>query len=643
MFKNKSLLALGVVFVCSLLALFLFVTLGIVAFNNINLKKKASPGELTTQVKALKGQVNSFISSEGDLKNKFNQEQERANQLQEKLKVLASQNEILARELRYSKANLEITQSVRQRLSQVELSLMSLNLDPRKENELRKELAKLYDELNSIDGKIPSLIKYNKAYKNEAESLVGTLEKKEKELSILNQKVKDNESRFIGLRKQIDSLSSQLDGTIKEKLALERRTYESSGIAEDLRLDNSKFSTEIKRLQSELDEAKKKSDLILVEKDSATKEIKTKQEEIKSLNNKIEDFTREVSLLTDRKSAIEKESAKLSEQVKSEQQKNDSYQAEKGLFVKKNEDLQKEIILLGGQKSLVETESGKLSNEVKFQQDKIDSLVKRNQELENKLSSEISSQQDTVNSLIKKNKDMEKEISLLKDQKKLAEVEIDRLSRDIKSQQDKFDVLARNNKDLVKRLSSRSESAAWDAQRLSKEIESQQERIDLLSKKNQELEKALLGKSDSIMQEANKYADLVKKNQVLEKELNSLHSQLDELNKSHSALKEESKKNQPFVIAGQTESEKLSQAYTQLENMQIKVGEMAKESANLRQDYVFIQLEREKIKDELERTRAKLAELENKFNQMGNILGPAAKEAKKVEVELIPDNKLESN
>ncbi len=361
----------------------------------------------------------------------------------------------------YSKASLEITQPVKQKLSQVELSLMGLNFDPRKENELKKELAKLYGELNSIDGKIPSLIKYNKSYKTEAELLANT--------------------------------------------------------------------------------------------------VKSQQDRANSL-------------------------------------------------IRENKNLKKEIVLLSAHKKSAEVETDKLPWEIKSQQEKIDSLTR-------------------------KNKNLEKEIVLLSAYKKSAEVEADRLSGEIKSQQEKIDVLARNNKDLIKRLSGKDESAVRDAERFSKEIKSQQEEMGLLLKKNQELEKAIIGKSDSFVRETNKYVELVKKNQTLEGELDSLHSQLAKLNKSH--------KNQPLMIDKEAESEKLNQAYTQLEKMQIKVGEMAKESANLRQDYVFIQLEREKIKDELERTKAKLMELENKFNQMGNILGPTENETKKVGVELIPDTKPE--
>ncbi len=99
MLKNKNLLVLGVIFISSLFLLFLFVILGIMVFSRISPKKGMSPGELQTQARLLKGQVNSFIALEGALKNKFNQEQEHSNQLQEKLNILASQNEILARVL----------------------------------------------------------------------------------------------------------------------------------------------------------------------------------------------------------------------------------------------------------------------------------------------------------------------------------------------------------------------------------------------------------------------------------------------------------------------------------------------------------------------------------------------------------------
>ncbi|MDD5729567.1 MAG: hypothetical protein PHN57_00350 [Candidatus Omnitrophica bacterium] len=153
---------------------------------------------------------------------------------------------------------------------------------------------------------------------------------------------------------------------------------------------------------------------------------------------------------------------------------------------------------------------------------------------------------------------------------------------------------------------------------------------------------------------------LNRKNQELVSEIGALKQHLDQLNKDYSDLKDEhekvqlsAKQNEALVSKGKEEiayfKEKLAEADTRLMEVQSKYKEIKKDSALLREQFVSVQLEREKIRDELDQAKMRLSELQNKFRKIGNmvevnpdavkdIAGTDAQTGpgKKVDVELIP-------
>lgn len=149
--------------------------------------------------------------------------------------------------------------------------------------------------------------------------------------------------------------------------------------------------------------------------------------------------------------------------------------------------------------------------------------------------------------------------------------------------------------------------------------------------------------------------------QNLQEELERLRKQIEVMNRDYSNLNQEYKSTQERLSIKQTElnkraerilslQERLVELKNKLDKVQSQSQAAEKESAVLRECYVSLQLEREGLRFELNQARLKLAELQNKLNQIGSVFIPpdqsgftASEEetespARKVDVELMPGN-----
>jgi DNA repair exonuclease SbcCD ATPase subunit len=191
------------------------------------------------------------------------------------------------------------------------------------------------------------------------------------------------------------------------------------------------------------------------------------------------------------------------------------------------------------------------------------------------------------------------------------------------------------------------------------------EKLDRELKDAQSREAKLIQEKQDYTQRTEKQklnlALLSKKNQELVKEVNLFKSQLARLNKDYSDLGDKHataqlamKQNEAELSRRKEEvafiKQRLEEADAKTFEVYSKYKEMKKESALLREQNVSVQLERETMVNDLNQTKAKLNELQNKFQQVSNMfklaepnpsdetVEPSGAAGKKVGVELLPKN-----
>ncbi|MCK9595294.1 MAG: hypothetical protein PHH68_03065 [Candidatus Omnitrophica bacterium] len=138
--------------------------------------------------------------------------------------------------------------------------------------------------------------------------------------------------------------------------------------------------------------------------------------------------------------------------------------------------------------------------------------------------------------------------------------------------------------------------------------------------------------------------------QTLKSELNRVQDQMNGLNKRYQDALETIRINQTELSKRAEKilslQEKLDQVEAKLALMRVRAQETTKESAVLREQFVYAQLERERLIAELNETKSELNELQGKFSRIGNIFGNtgwpgydakmAIPASQKINVELIP-------
>lgn len=151
--------------------------------------------KLESQMQQLKEMVSTYGQFSLSLQKAFTEEKEKAIDvrekavdLQEKLRETITQKESLEQEVTKIKADLELTQPLKQKLAEIENALKKLDLSPDKQNQLVTQLEFLGKGLDSINQQIPSSISENKAYKIQVQTLSQLLSKKEDELAFFKTK-----------------------------------------------------------------------------------------------------------------------------------------------------------------------------------------------------------------------------------------------------------------------------------------------------------------------------------------------------------------------------------------------------------------------------------------------------------------------
>jgi len=236
--KDKKILIL-IVYAAVVLGVLLFLSRPVVKHKEqISLAQEAGQeteiAKLREEVKQTKELIHSFVQMNLSLKNNLNAKERRLIEKKEKLENLSYrlnelvlENEMLNKKLTSAREALthleELTQPIRRRLEGLEstfegisASLATLGFSPGKEKELRRQLVFLRRELNAIDRQIPTLIKENKNYRKQAETLRNLLGRKDSQIQNLKEKLKQ------GL-----ATAKELQGVIIEKSRLERKLNES--------------------------------------------------------------------------------------------------------------------------------------------------------------------------------------------------------------------------------------------------------------------------------------------------------------------------------------------------------------------------------------------------------------------------------
>ncbi len=603
------------------------------AFSEQAAGKEANIAELESQMRQLRNLIQGFKQSDSSAQKKYSQEESFTQELQRQLKAVMAQNDILTKEWSQAKAGLELIQPIRSRLTQLETALVNLDFRPGNEKELRRELATISAEIDSVDRQVSHLLKENRVYKAQAESLAGDLDAKEKELAALEKVVKDERIRSQGIQRNITILSEQLKMTGKEKSFFAQRSGSLERAVEDLKKGNDSLTRRINILSEELKRTnKEKSSLedklikernsYRVQADSLSGILDTKEKELAALNKRLKE--------EEAKSGnFQKELASLSEQLKSANKEKSSLAQKSESLERAVEDLKEGNVSLQGEFNILSAQLKMASREKSFFEEKSETLAKMVLDLKSNnasfqkelasLSEQLKSANKAKSTLEEKADDLEKITESLRKENASLNEESKRLEESLASTKGQYSAWSKEREEMLR-----------EKQEAMKNVIAQQEKIDLLAQENTSLEK----------------------------ELKLLKANLEQLNKDYVVLKDEHKNMAQTFKQSEAElgkradkiltlQEKLSAAQDKLDAIQFRSREIEKDSATLRQQYVTVQMERERLRDELEDTRRRLGELENRFQQIGNILKTSEQsdvarqqeegQFKKVNVELIPE------
>jgi chromosome segregation ATPase len=603
------------------------------AFSEQAAGKEANIAELESQIKQLRNLIQGFKQSDSSTQKKYSQEESFTQELQRQLKAVMAQNDILTKEWSQAKAGLELIQPIRNRLTQIETALVNLDFSPGNERELRKELATISAEMDSVDRQMSHLLKENRVYKTQAESLAGDLDAKQKEVSTLEKAVKAERIRSQGIQRNITILSEQLKMTGKEKSFFAQRSGSLEKAVEDLKKSNDSLTKRVNILSEELKTANKEKSLVeeklikernsyKVQADSLSGILDTKEKELAALNKRFKE--EEV-----KSGNLEKELGNLSGQLKSANKEKSSLTQKSESLEKLAEDLKKGNISLQGESNILSAQLKMASREKSFFEEKSESLGKIALDLKSNnasfqrelasLSEQLKNANKAKSTLEEKADDLEKITESLKKENASLKEESKRLEESLAGARGQYSGWSKEREEVLR-----------EKQEAMKNVIAQQEKIDLLAQQNTSLEK----------------------------ELRLLKANLEQINKDYTVLKDEHKNMAETFKQSEAElgkradkiltlQEKLSAAQDKLDAIQFRSKEIEKDSATLRQQYVTLQMERERMRDELEETRRRLGELENRFQQIGNIFKTseqsetAAKQeegqSKKVNVEIIPE------
>ena len=390
--KDKKILIL-IVFAVVLSGVFLFLSTQKQREQTLSegFKQEIDIAKLKEEIVKTRDLLRVFMQTNAALKDELNRkeyllgkEKERSKDLQARLNELFLQNDMLGKELTSTQANLaeieELTQPIRKRFEGLEstfegvrASLATLGFSPGKENELKRQLASLKNDLDSIDRQIPSLIKENKNYRKQADILKNLLSQKDAQIQNLDEKLNE------GLAKEKEK-AKELEELVSLKSTLEKKLDESREEKSLLEKDLNEKNAQIKNLENKLEEGKKQ----LSENDARIRSLeKQSEEEITKKNEELNSLIQARLNLEDQISQLQKKNVFLENELEqAELNKKELKRLERANFV-----LEQGLNSLKNKNSLLNERIVKLNSKLQARgYDKtISTLKKINQELKSEL------------------------------------------------------------------------------------------------------------------------------------------------------------------------------------------------------------------------------------------------------------------
>ena len=203
---------------------------------------------LETQIKQARDLIRAFVELNISLQKSLDMQRQISEQervrifgLEQKLKETSAHNETLTNELSQAKVGLELTQPIRQRLAQIEDSLAKLDIRASKVGRLKRQLQALNKTLESINHKIPNLIKEE-------------VDKKQ------------------SMSKELNVLSEQLKMADKTKAFLEQKSLDLEKTVEGLEQANSTLNEELIKLDKALKEMQDRQAQLIHEREEAIRQ-----------------------------------------------------------------------------------------------------------------------------------------------------------------------------------------------------------------------------------------------------------------------------------------------------------------------------------------------------------------------------------
>ena len=405
--KDKKLLVL-LIFLAIIGSVMLFLLRPLKKTEDLGAKDKESLQQnvikLQSQVKQLQGLLRGFVLVNHSINTTFLKEKNQRGDLEKLLKDITAQNEILTQDLTQSRVSLELTKELRGKVDAAEKLIAGLNLKPGKENEIKRQLDNLNKTLNSIETKIPDILKENTSYRAKTWDLALASEKQQKEIAQLKNEL--TQKQF--LAKNLNNLSEELKRAKLEKTVLEKAgsqlketnfslTVKLDTLGEQLRDARGSLSqavrekeTEIKQNRETLQRAKQLEDAIL----GLTQKNQTLENELPPLKNQLEALKEEKLRLTkeiEEAKAAGQNAVMLQEQLKQLQVRSEelskNYADLKNEYAKADETIKQNTLALGKRadrilvlsEKLTETQSGLKDIRSKYQEIEKESAALREQ------------------------------------------------------------------------------------------------------------------------------------------------------------------------------------------------------------------------------------------------------------------------
>lgn len=390
--KDKKILIL-IVFATALTFVILFVTRPTKGGRAVSIRApsaalETNASKLENQIQQARDLIDALVRLNFSLQNNLNEQkasfkQERNEKIyfQQNLKDAVLQIEALNKELNRAKTDLELTEPIRQKLDQINTALANLWIKPQQEKELKQQLGALEMDLNSIDRLIPTLLRENKSYEQEAQTSSELLKKKEDEAVSLVAKLKDEQTRNQVLSKNFDILSKDLKAAKELRSLLEKRSLDLKKKVETLRQGNLSLNEQVNALEKDLRDLQNRLSRVTREKELALKQIdqaritvqnaQKLQEELNKFQSQFEQLNREYANLKEEHKGTqttltqnETELAKRAEKILNLQERVSEMEARLGELQLKSNELQKEGALLREQNVAVQLERETLRDQL---------------------------------------------------------------------------------------------------------------------------------------------------------------------------------------------------------------------------------------------------------------------------------------